>query len=542
MLVRGSGRGWAGSLVVFFLLAGAGCASDPPNPKVVAEDRDEDRAARQLAKARETNDEARYRLLIERFPDTEAAGDARQELATIVAVQAEEAFKSGDPQTAEAKAVEAKIHGDLATTRKVQTILDQIDDQRSEKLADETADLAVQGRCASALKAVGTVMRKKPRQRFRDAVQKKTQTQLIECLGKKMDAAIAEGNVDQARMMLESKDATSSFSNEGYKLANLRLQKAIVRQSMGEIDPLLNARKWADAIGKIDALKAKGTFNPKERDVAFSIIQDAIHGVLKTMVDKSMTSKTPIADWAAIEKEAAFAQWKALPDDIVAAKKMLDVNIQCEKLGCKYQAPAKAWAWGEIPVHPRRDAEGSKSGDIAHADAIWVTAKSKTKWLVSKEKPEKTKGAELYQSVDGWAPAENFKKVDTETWLPPREQMVGVRIWGPLWDQKEKKDEYILGTVTKVDGTTLTVKRLTDSKETDVDWKDIFLGNFPKGMRVFAFCIDELHPEEAKILKVVSLKGANPRVKVDCTKGKKTRVEVGSGLSTRKAWLPKRKP
>lgn len=527
------------------LVGGVGlsaCGGKEPDPKTVAEDRSESRAERQLAKARESNDEARYRLVIDRFPGTEAAKQAKLELAAIIVGQAEQALASGDWDTAEAKATEAKIDGDLETTEKAVAILNQIDDDRSEKLADEATELVTQGKCASALRTLAEKMGKKPRKRFRDSVQSKTQVPLIECLGKKIDAAIAEGSIEQARMIIETDDATTAFSNEGYQALSLRLQKAVVKKSMTDVDPLLAKKDWTGAIAKLDELVTSGVMNSADRKVAFAVVQDAIHENLKKVMQASMTSKKPSKELAIVERDAEIAKWKELPDDLQEQRRVVEVNVQCEKIECRWQAPRAHWAWGRIKLHPKTAPDGPEQGTIKHAQKVYVVATAKDRALIAKKDTKKAQGAELYGKVEGWISTEHLKKKDTADWLPPQDQMVGVRVWGPLWKgKKDKKDDYVLGVVTKVDGDTLTVKRLADSRTTTVEWKDVFLGNFPAGLKVYAFCIDELHPELAKIEKVVK-KGDNPRVKVDCTKGKKTRVEVASALATRRAWLPRRKP
>ena len=110
-------------------------------------------------------------------------------------------------------------------------------------------------------------------------------------------------------------------------------------------------------------------------------------------------------------------------------------------------------------------------------------------------------------------------------------------MWGPL---RPPSKDYQLGIVDRVEGTKVVVKRLGDSSEVTVALTQIVFGTLESGIRVLAFCTDQISPEPAKISGLVTAGGGTPKVKITCDKGDLTRVEVAGALASKREWLPKR--
>lgn len=501
--------------------------------------KNEAKAERLLERARTTHEADRYRLIINRFGDTKAAGEARDELAAILIEQAKQAIQKTDWATAEDRADEARMYAGLDLTQKAIALQNQIDDHHAGYVAGEAAKDAAQGKCASALKRVAVPLRKKPRPRFKKELQKQARKPLIDCLSKKLAVDVDAGNLEPARMMLETPDATTALSKAGYKEAHAVLQKLVVKRSTSGIQPLLAGNKWNEAIDKLEKMKSANTLNDKEYEVAFSIVQDAIHKHLLDLATKALTDKKPgkVAD--DIAKQIAIAKWKQVPDDLAAARATLSVAVECEKVHCRMQKPAPAWAWGAIVVHPPTDPEGAKQTTIKHAQKLWVLGKARKHALVALENPGKIDKSQLFAKATGWVDPSHLKNVDTDMWLPPTDQLAGVRVWGPL---RPPSKDYHLGVVKKVDGKKAVVTRIADNMDATVPLRSLRIGKLQKGLKVMAFCQDQLHPESAKVDSVVTESGGMPKVKVKCDQGDITKVEVGGSLTSKARWLPPRKP
>lgn len=531
---------WRSSALMAFAGLCFSCASPPPtSPANTIKARDEAKASRLLARARATHDPERYRQIIARFGDTRAAEDARQDLSVILVSEAKAAVGKKDWATADDHAEEARIYANLETTRQAIAIENQIDDGRGAEVAQAAARLAAEDKCASALKVVAAPLRKKPRARFRKVVQEQSRKPLVDCLTRKLTAEVNAGDLEPARAMIETPDATTALSNVGYRQVRAALQKLMVRRSTSGIQPLLAEHKWRDAIAKLGEMRKARTITTDEYGVAFAIVQDAIRKYLLEVAQKGLTAPKPSRVMDDLDAEARIAGWKTLPDDLEAARSLLAVAVECERLHCRLQKPAPAWAWGAIAVHPPELADGPAKSQLHHAEKIWVVAKGRKHELIALKDPGRARGRALYQQVAGWVEPAHLESVDTKMWLPPTDQLAGARVWGPL---RPPSKDYHLGVVQRVEGKKVVVRRLSDALDTTVDLKSLRVGQLPKGLRVMAFCTDQLHTEPARVDSIVTAQGGVPKVKFTCDHGGLTRVDLGGSLTSKAAWLPPRRP
>ncbi|MCA9632974.1 MAG: hypothetical protein KC766_35220 [Myxococcales bacterium] len=542
---RSSRARWLAALVAAGLALGAvacggGGGEEKPAETSGASAQDEAKATRLLEKAREEHSEERLRMIIARFGHTQAAESAKADLGVILAGQADEALKSGDLDKAEEKALEAKVYGDLDTTRKAQEVLDQVDDQRADLVSKDASSIAENGKCASALKRVANTLGKKARGRYKKKVQAQSRDAIVKCLAEKIEDEVEAANIDGARSLLEQSEVKVALDKEGQSAAEKALAKSIVKRSLSTVQPMLERHEWQPAIDEVDKLQASKTLDAQEYEAAFSIVQDAILAYLIQRSTEALNAKNPGEIWTEIEATEKLARWKRTPDELSDLYTYLSMAIECENLGCKRGKPKLKYSWGKIDLKPPADAKGGTVASTKHAQKLWVIADGKDLSLIATKDPGSATGAEFWQLAAGWADEKQVKSQDTELWLPPQDQLLGTRIWGPL---RPPKKDYHLGVVKEVvGGKNVVVKRLSDDEDVTVELKDIRVGTLKNGLRVMAFCVDQIQPEKAKIDKVVTTVGGIPKVKVICDTEKKERVEVASALITQKAWLPPKKP
>jgi len=519
----------------------AGCGGrGTPAESAANPSEDEAKAQRLLERARTAStglDD--YREIILNFGGTNAAAAARTELAELLVLQAEQALPAHNWAAAEELADEAKRYGNVLTTRRARAVLDRIDDGRAGEIVSVAQKHAAAGDCENALEQVAAPLRKKPRARFREQLQKLSEGTLVDCLTKKVEAEVARGAVEAARSMLETPDATTALTKRGYDLLHVALAKSVVQKSTAVIRPLLAEKKWLEAIARLGGMKTTGALNDDEYALAFVMVQDAIAAYLPELVKQGMVARSPSEATRQIDDLIQLARWKVVPEGVRQMRQKLILAVECEKFRCTLQKGVPAWAWGAIPLQPIGDPSAAQPKRIAHAQKVWLIAKAKDRVLVATDDPGGLRGAELLDKAAGWIEPTRLKNADTETWLPPDDQLIGVRVWGPL---RPPSRDYQLGVVTKVDAGKVSVKRYADNLEQIVDLAAIRAGTLPKGLRVMAFCADELHQEPATVDEVVGQDASLPRVKVRCEKADKSRVEVVAGLSTKLEWLPRRLP
>jgi hypothetical protein len=526
----------------------AGCGGrGAPAESAAGQSAEERQAQRLLADARASKAPDRYREIILDFGNTNAAAAARSELADLLVVQAERALPARQWDSAEELAEEAKRYGNVATTQRARAVLDQIDDGRAAEIARVAQTHTATGDCDNALRQVAEPLRKKPRARFREQLQKLSEGALVDCLMKKLEAVLARETVEVARSMLETPDATTALTKQGYDLLHAALHKSVVQRTTVQIRPLLTQKKWLEAIAKLGGMKSTGALDDQEYALAFVVVQDAIVAHLPELVRQGMLAPSPREAARQLDDLIQLARWQSVPDAVRQMRQKLTVALECEKLRCKLQKGVPAWAWGAIPLQPIGDAGSAEPKRIAHGQRVWIVAKAKDRVLVATDDPADLRGADLFDKAAGWIEPTRLKSADTEMWFPPDDQLVGVRIWGPL---RPPSRDYQLGVITKVEAGKVSVKRYSDNLEQVVDLAAVRVGKLPKGQRVMAFCTDELHQEPATVDEVVAQDATQttaqdaslPRVKVRCEKGDKSRVEVMAGLSTKLEWLPRRVP
>lgn len=511
---------------------GAGQGSESP-----ADSPDEAKAQRLLERARQSHDAGHYRRLVLRFGDTQAAEDGKDELAGILLEQAKKAMAEGDWATAHDRAEEAREYAALDRTREALAVEKEIDEKRAAEVAASAKKQAGQGKCASALKSVATPLRQKPSAHFKETLQKLAQDTLLDCMEAKMGEDVKAGNVEAARALLSSPDATTSLSNDGFTEAGKRLKKLIVGESTKEIQPLLEAKKWQEAIDRLNALQKDGKISAAERPLADEILRDALHQHLLALGKEGLTAKKPSEVAAELDRELALGKWKAVPADVVAAKKELAIAVECEKRRCKMASPKAQWAWGALGVAPAQDAEAEATATVEHGQQVWLLGAGAHEALIATEDPGAASGGALFAKAAGWVDKKLLRPSSTKNTLPPTEQLEGFRVWAPL---RPPDKALHLGIVSKVDGKKVTVKRIADGGEVTLDVKALRAGTLDEGVKVMAFCADQVHTEVARIQSVVSEDAGKPKVKITCEKGDITRVEVAGALTTKPEWLPKK--
>lgn len=536
-------RLWSTSGLLVVALSGAlglsACGGGPEPQTPAGSERDEERAQNVLAKARSEKKAETYRRLVSRFPDSKAAGEGREELAALLIAEAGTLLKQQDYTTADDRAEEATLYAGVDLTLKARDLQKAVDDARAERAAKRALEGAGEGKCASALKLVADPLRTKARPHFKSSLKAKTGLALLKCLEQKLAEEIKAGNVEAARSLLTAPDTTAALDKDTYQKAEAALKKGLVEQSLGVLKPLLDTQKWQEAFAKLDELEKGGKLNETERQIANGIVRDAVKRHVQELVKTAVSAKKPGEMQKQIDDSVKAAGWDKVPDEIEQARYKLSIAVECERLKCKLQKPTPVWAWGAIGVRPAESSAGAESEKLKHAQKVWLLGKGGSFALIASADPGAAEGPALYDKATGWAPAKDLKASDTEGWLPPNDQLAGVVVWAPL---RAPAKDYHLGTVKKVEGRKATVERMADKAEVVVELASLRSGKIDKGLKVMAFCVNQVHTETAKVDSVVSVDAGVPKVKIACDKGDITRVEIGTALTTKAEWLPAKKP
>lgn len=514
---------------------GGGKDADSP----AGSSRDEGRAQAVLTKARSTKSAEMYRRLVSRFPDSAAAGEGRDELAALLIAEAEGLLKQQDFPTADDRAEEATLYAGLDLTRKARALQKSVDEARAERAAKRALENAAEGKCASALKLVADPIRGKARATFKDALKEKTKVQLLTCLERKLAEEVKAGNVEAARALLTAPDTTTALDKETFDKADAALKKLIIEQGLSVLKPMLDGQKWAEAFSKLDELQKGGKLSEGERKIANEVVRDAIKAHVTAVVKNAVSGKKPGEAAKEIDAALKIGGFEQVPEEIAAARQKLNIAVECERLRCKLDKPKAAWSWGAASEKPVESAAGAETGKLKHGQKVWLLAKGGPFVLIAHEDPGAAEGPQLFDKASAWVDGKSIKSEDTDGYLPPTTELVGVVVWAPL---RAPTKDYHLGTVKKVEGKKITVERMADKADVVVDVASLRAGKVGAGLKVMAFCVGQVHTETAKVDSVVTTDNGVPKVKIKCDKGDITRVEIGTALTTKAEWLPKKKP
>lgn len=518
-------------LVLALGCGGPGSAQTGPNSV------DEDKAVRLLERARATKDETTYRRLVTRFEQTQAAAEGKDELARILVARAEDALEKQDFGGAQSLAEEARLYGGLETTERARGVEERIDDNRAKTEAAGVVKLAHKGDCTGAMEASAKAQRGKVRERYVVTLQKESGVALTLCLEKAFAELIEGGKLDAARAMIGSPDAKKALNEESAKAASRALRKAVVSFTTRDIRPMLVEKRWADALAKLDELTKDGTLSAKETPFALELVQEALTKHLVQLGVDAWNAKKPGELLAAYDRDLPHGRYADPPEALLSARRRLVVAAECERLRCRLGEPKQQWLFGKQAMAPAESEGAEVTGSVAHGAQVWVIGKSTGRVLVAQKDPGKTQGPALLDAAEGWLDAKALRATDTSTTLPPKTELAGVRVWGPL---RPPSKDYQLGTVERLEGTKVVVKRIGDGSDVTIALSSIVFGTLESGTRVLAFCTDEINPEPAKITGLVTAGGGTPKVKIACDKGNLTRVEVAGALISKREWLPKR--
>ncbi len=515
----------------------ASCGGGQPEA-ATAQAGNEGKAARLLERARADKDVQAYHRLVTRFDHTAAAKEAATEYAALLLTDADEALKEHDWGGAVELAQQARIYGNTAQTRAARKVLTDAENGRAGDVADETAKLAKDGECSEALSFVAQKISGRVRPSFRKQVQTRTTETLVSCITTEMRARLDGGSIDEARMVLETKSATRALSEKAYAQAFAELQKLIVAQQLKELEPLLEERKFAEALTGVNTLAEDGTLTGPERGIARGIIQDRIATILVADSKKAVESRKASKELVTIDETIELVAWKDTPPELEKSRELLVAAAQCEGVRCNFGKPKTMYIMGTPAIRSKNDIERPTGKKLAHGQGVWQVASGRGWILVaaSDKAPAGKTRAEALKQATGWIPSKRVQRRETRLRMPPSSDLVGFRVWGPL---KAPDKEYLLGVVQSVDGKEANVKRLSDGTVATVKVSSLRMGALEPDQKVKAICGGSHTPIDAKIQKVIS-GGEVPRVALVCPgKGSGEATRSASALRAKVSWLPR---
>ncbi len=555
VFVRSFSHGLGLIVAACVLTVNAGCASSnnhgrrhpSGDPRAKPVDPREDGAKTALVAAKEQNTVDAYTDVIKRFSGTNAADEAKLELARVSTSEARSALSSGDRAAARQHARTAKQWGDPMIAQQANVVLDQIDRADVRAAVSEVKRLLPTGACKDAVELVANTLGEDPSPALLNGLRSQTLRPLSDCMEQAVRKAHDRESLFVARSLVESAAAQRALGDGTWNALLDTLGDRATGLIASEISPELQAGKWEPAFAKIKEWSTHGSLGPQHADLAKQQARDAITTEVLQKAEASIGKRGGTTTLKELDRALGLFTGMNVDGALKETREQLATWVQCERLGCALETkPRVAYTLGSVPLLPSSDVTQASTEALPHATKVQIIARGNRYSLVTREnRNDADTAAERVGLADGWVESTLLKPQDTTEWLPVGKALENERVWLP-----SGRDDglYLLGVVTAVGQKDVTVKKLSDGLPTTLRRTDLRNGHLAKGLRVLAFCSDQLNLSEAQVELILPQVGGAPLARVHCgstggtSNGDSTRNAVLGSLRAKPDWLPPRKP
>lgn len=374
-------------------------------------------------------------------------------------------------------------------------------------------------------------------------MRKLIQKQAVGCVSAKIDEATTAGKFADARAIVDADTTKAALGDSVWKKLSAQLGETITEAIAGQLADDLKARRWAQAVDKVDAAVKKGDATDAQARAILGRIRAAAAPELAAETSKAIGTRDAAAvlkqvdaaiaklGWEALAPDvAALAADKALPEELARKHQALAAWVETQRLKMKpLKKVEKRWTHGKVAVLPAASAEAASKRDLKPSTEVWVLGQTKDLALVTEADPGAAPLAAALDKVIGWVPVKRLAGEATLDWVPPDDQLKGERVWGPL---RDKQPTLELGVVDSVVGNDITVKRLADDAPIKVTRKQLRSGRLAQGTKVLAFC-----KAEGDVATIFELLPGARVARIQCEGGMQKEESLAS-LRTRPELLP----
>jgi hypothetical protein len=384
---------------------------------------------------------------------------------------------------------------------------------------------------------------------FSKELRRLTSEQATECLTAVMDEATLATRYADARALVNAPETKEVLGAAAWKKVSSELDATITDALRAQLADDLKEKRWIQAMEKLNASVKKGDADEAQGAILLEDVRKALAPELEGMMSKGVgqrdaASILKVADtliklvrWEVLAPDVAELQKdKALPASLVTKHNALSAWVEGQRAAAKIKKkPEKRWTHGKVMLFPPANQNGESKRDLAPATEVWVVAQTKEKALIADADPGAGALPSIFEKVIGWVPLDRLAPESTATWIPPNDQLKGVRVWAPLRSPDPLLE---LGLVSEVQGKDILVKRLSDDKIVKVQRKQLRTGVLAPGTKVLAFCTAK--DQQAVVEEVLTAGRSVPSVRIKC-EGGTVKEEFLPGLRAKPEFLPETK-
>lgn len=452
--------------------------------------------------------------------------------------KADAAYSDKDFDNARKLLREANEMGVESLTFQIKEEMEKVDKRHAKLWSNEIEEVLKEGDCKGAFGQLASPMQDLASEDFDKEVRRLLGADLVKCLQSKLEASTSIGNYAEARSLMMHGDTKTVLGPVAHKKMLAALEESILEKLKAGIAEPIGAKRWADAARVAEEAVKKGDTNAEGGKALLALVRKGLAPEVAALAEKNVGQRDAAKGLTEVDELIKLVMWdlegtvkeNAAPEIVVRKRQALTTWIEAQRLKMKPEKkPEKRFAHGKVAVLPPAKSDAPSKRDLSPATPVWIIGRTKDLALVTDADPGTTSAEVLFEKAIGWAPLARLATKNTADWLPPDDQMPGLRVWAPL---RVDEPNLELGTVASVKGQDVVVKRLADDKEIKVKKSALRLGRIVPGMKILALCQAKM-----QITLVEELMLDQRTVKLVCEGGLR-KDEVLPGLRVRPEDLP----
>ncbi len=372
--------------------------------------------------------------------------------------------------------------------------MEKVDKRHAKLWANEAEDALQEGDCKAAFSQLAAPMRDLESDVFDKELRKNIGPALVKCLQGKLDSLTGSGNYAAARKLMLDDDVKTVLGPGAHKKLLTTLEEGILEALKAGISEPISAKRWVDAMRVVDDAAKNGETNAEGAKVLLGLVRQGITPEVAGLAQRNVGQRDAAKALGDVDALIKLAGWdieaaapENAPPEIVSRKRSaLTAWIEAQRVKFKPdKKPEKRFTHGKVALIPAGNTQAPSKRDLGPATAVWIIGRTKDLALVIETDPGTAANEALFERTVGWVPLARLATKNTADWLPPDDQMAGLRVWAPMRTDEPNLE---LGTVVSVKGQDVVVKRLADDKEISVKRNLLRLGRLEAGMRILNNC------------------------------------------------------
>lgn len=423
-------------------------------------------------------------------------------------------------------------------TFQIKEEMEKVDKRHAKLWANEVEEALKEGDCKGAYEQLAGPMQDLESEVFNKEVRKLVGSELVKCLQAKLDAATSAAKFAEARTFMLSADVKTVVGPGPHKKMLATLEDSIIEALKTGISEPISQKRWVEAMKVADDASKKGETNAEGAKVLVGMVRQGITPEVAGLAQRNVGQRDAAKALADVDSLIKLVGWdiegtakeNAAPEIVVRKRQALMTWIEAQRVKFKPDKKAeKRFTHGRVALRPAGNTEGASKRDLAGATPVWIIGRTKDLALVTEADPGTASAEALFEKAVGWAPLARLATKNTADWLPPDDQLPGLRVWAPL---RADEPNLELGIIASVKGQDVVIKRVADDREVPVKKSVLRLGRIEPGLKIIGTC-----QAKTQVMLVEEVLKDQRTVKLVCEGGLR-KDEVLPGLRVRPEDLP----